>query len=72
VVVVMVGFQILPRRTKPCNLVLAKLQKKKRFISKRDFNQYNTNDKILMKIFPSPNDEKNNKIFETRLHDQNL
>jgi hypothetical protein len=38
VVVVMVGFQILPRRTKPCNLVLAKLPKKK-IISKRDFNQ---------------------------------
>jgi hypothetical protein len=26
-VVVMVGFQNLPRITKPCNLVLAKLQK---------------------------------------------
>jgi hypothetical protein len=34
-VVVMVGFQILPRRTKACNHVLARLQKKKIHFKKR-------------------------------------
>jgi hypothetical protein len=44
VVVVMVGFQILPRRTKPCNLVLAKLQKKKDSFQKK--NSTNTTPMI--------------------------
>ncbi len=61
----MVGFQTLPGRTKPCNPVFAKMQKKreKRFISESNFNQYNTNDKTLMKISPSPDDEEDDKNF---------
>jgi hypothetical protein len=69
VVVVMVGFQTFPGRTKPCNPVFAKMQKKKKkkrekgFISESNFNQYNTNDKTLMKISPSPDDEEDDKNF---------
>ncbi len=63
----MVGFQTFPGRTKPCNPVFAKMQKKKekekRFISESNFNQYNTNDKTLMKISPSPDDEEDDKNF---------
>jgi hypothetical protein len=65
VVVVMVGFQTLPGRTKPCNPVFAKMQKKrgKDSSQKAIFNQYNTDDKTLMKISPSPDDEEDDKNF---------
>jgi hypothetical protein len=60
----MVGFKTFSRKTKPSNLVSAKFQiKRKKIISKSNFNQYKTNDKTFMKIFPSLDDEENNKNF---------
>jgi hypothetical protein len=48
-VVVMVGFQILPKKIKPCNLVLAKLQKKKK--KKKKFKkEISTNTTPMIKL----------------------